>query len=124
MMAAQLSGEITLYTAFSSINTMFATPKASAPPLPPSPMQTAITGTGSRAKIADQLLLGVAAFLLGHNRHRATREVRQAGHNRGIVAKRPVAMNLLEVRQQTLDIIERVRPLGMTGQQYALPSRV
>src|SRR4030095_9506844 len=48
MMAAQLSGEITLYTAFSSIRTVLPTPRASAPPLPPSPMQTTITGTGRR----------------------------------------------------------------------------
>ena len=49
MMFAQFSGEITLYTAFSSISTTLPTPSASAPPLPPSPIHTAITGTGSRA---------------------------------------------------------------------------
>ena len=44
-MLAQPSGEITEYTAFSSIQTRSATARASAPPLPPSPINMEITGT-------------------------------------------------------------------------------
>jgi len=48
-MAAQPSGEITEYTAYSSISTRLPMPMASAPPLPPSPVTTTIIGTGSEA---------------------------------------------------------------------------
>ena len=48
-MAAHPSGEITAYTAYSSIRTRLPMPMASAPPLPPSPVTTAIIGTRSPA---------------------------------------------------------------------------
>src|SRR5438093_693546 len=47
--AAQPSGEITEYTACSSISTRLPMPMASAPPLPPSPVTTAMIGVGSDA---------------------------------------------------------------------------
>ena len=43
-MDAQPSGEMTEYTAFSKIHTWSATPRARAPPLPPSPMSTDTMG--------------------------------------------------------------------------------
>ena len=43
-MLAQPSGEITEYTAFSSIHTRSATDRARAPPLPPSPMRVVMMG--------------------------------------------------------------------------------
>src|SRR3954468_20231604 len=45
--AAHPSGEITEYTEFSSIRTRSATPRASAPPEPPSPITTAIQAVGN-----------------------------------------------------------------------------
>ena len=48
-MAAQPSGEITAYTAYSSISTRLPIPIASAPPLPPSPVTMATMGVGSPA---------------------------------------------------------------------------
>jgi hypothetical protein len=45
---AQPSGEITLYVPYSSTWTRFATPSASAPPEPPSPMMVAMIGTCAR----------------------------------------------------------------------------
>ena len=44
-MEANPSGDSTEYTAFSSISTRLPTPRARAPPLPPSPVTTQITGT-------------------------------------------------------------------------------
>ena len=44
---ANPSGESTLYTAFSIISTTLPMPSASAPPLPPSPVITATSGTVS-----------------------------------------------------------------------------
>ena len=44
-MLAQPSGDRMAYTAFSSISTRLATARASAPPLLPSPVMMAITGT-------------------------------------------------------------------------------
>ena len=46
---AQPSGEITEYIPYAIISTRLATPIASAPPLPPSPMTTVTTGTDSDA---------------------------------------------------------------------------
>ena len=43
-MEAQPSGEMTEYMPYCSISTRSATPMASAPPLPPSPMTTAMVG--------------------------------------------------------------------------------
>ena len=51
-MEAKPSGERTEYTAFSSISTRFPTPRARAPPLPPSPVNTDTTGTVSSLIIA------------------------------------------------------------------------
>lgn len=47
-MAAKPSGERTEYTAFSSMSTRLPTPRARAPPLPPSPVTTETTGTVRR----------------------------------------------------------------------------
>jgi len=47
--AAQPSGEITEYTACYSISTRLPMPMASAPPLPLSPVTTAMIGVGSDA---------------------------------------------------------------------------
>ena len=44
---AHISGEMTEYHAFSSIQTRSATPMARAPPLPPSPVTTEMMGTRS-----------------------------------------------------------------------------
>ena len=47
-MEAKPSGERMAYTEFSSISTRLATPSARAPPLLPSPVMRAMTGTVSR----------------------------------------------------------------------------
>ena len=47
-MEAKPSGERMAYTEFSSISTRLATPNASAPPLLPSPVMRAMTGTVRR----------------------------------------------------------------------------
>lgn len=47
-MAAKPSGERTEYTAFSSMSTRLPTPRARAPPLPPSPVTTETIGTVRR----------------------------------------------------------------------------
>ena len=44
-MEAKPSGESTEYTACSSMSTRLATPRARAPPLPPSPVTRAMVGT-------------------------------------------------------------------------------
>ena len=38
-----------------------------------------------------------------------------------IVGKRAVAVNLHEIREQALDVIERMRTLGMSGELHPFP---
>ena len=62
MIAAAPSGEATEYTACSSIRMRSATPKANAPPLPPSPITAQTMGTRSEAIVAR--LLAIARLTL------------------------------------------------------------
>ena len=57
--AAQPSGEMTEYVAFSSASTTSPTPRASAPPEPPSPMTTTTTGVASR--VMTWMLFAIAS---------------------------------------------------------------
>src|SRR6185437_13803726 len=45
-------------------------------------------------------------------------------HHRMIVAERAVAVQLFEIGEQPLDVIERMRTLGMPRQLHAIPTRV
>jgi hypothetical protein len=40
-----------------------------------------------------------------------------------IVGEAPIAVELVEAGEQALDVIERVRPVGMAGDQDPLPRR-
>src|SRR5258708_22772181 len=76
------------------------------------------------APVAEDLLLSVAAFLLADHHHRTLVEPAHACYDGVVVGKEPVAMNLTEVREQALDVIERMPSLGVTRQLHAIPTRI
>ena len=166
---AQPSGEMTLYTPYSSTCTRLATARANAPPLPPSPTIVAMIGTrrfrhrreacanrfalpalfgadaGIRARCVDErqdrqakaigelveparfaipfglrlskvtcrFLFRRAPFLMPDDDDAASVEARQTADDRRIIGKSPIAVQLLPIGEQMLDIIERVRPIRM-----------
>ncbi len=76
------------------------------------------------AEIAVQLGLRVAAFLLPDDHDGPSLEEGEAADNRGIVGEGAVAVKLAEIRKEALDVIERVRALGMARELNALPGGV
>src|SRR5262249_14220438 len=70
------------------------------------------------SEIAVQLLLGVAPFLLAHHHDRPAFEESRAAHDGRIVGIQAIAVDFLEIRKDTLDVIERMRALGVTGELY------
>src|SRR5208337_3119108 len=73
-------------------------------------------------EITIQTLLGIAAFLRGHNGHFPALEARHAADHGGIISKTAIAMNFTEVGEDTLNVIQRIRTHGVTRQLRALPS--
>ena len=73
------------------------------------------------AKVAANVLLGVAAFLGAQDHNGAVAQLGKAAHQRLVVGIKPVAMQLAELAKGRLDVIQGVRPLGMAGQLDPLP---
>ena len=73
------------------------------------------------SEVAMQLLLRVAAFLLADDHHRLAVEEGHARDDGGIVGEGAVAVNFLEIREQTLDVVEAVRTLWMAGKLHPFP---
>ena len=51
---------------------------------------------------------------------RAMSKVGEAGDDRAVVGKAPVAVNLDKVAHQQLDVVERLRPIGVPREAHAL----
>src|SRR2546426_8243398 len=75
------------------------------------------------AEVAQDLLLGIAALLVADDHAGRVAEARQAADDRGVVGEGAVAVQLLEMREQHLHIIQRVRPLRMARHLRHLPGR-
>ena len=73
------------------------------------------------AEIAVELLFGVAAFLLADQHDGLAVEPAHAADDGRIVAEKAVAVDLLKVGQDALNVVERVRPLGMARVLDSLP---
>ena len=76
------------------------------------------------AEVAEELLFGVAALLLADEHDGAAFELRHAGDDGGIVGEGAVAVDLLEIGQQALDVVEGVRALGVAGELNSTPRRM
>src|SRR5258708_16763034 len=73
------------------------------------------------AEIPQDLLLGVAPFLVADPRASLAVEARQPGYDGRIVQERAVAVQLLEGRDQHGHVLERVGPLRMARNLRHLP---
>src|SRR5208283_183866 len=74
------------------------------------------------AEIALDSLSRRAAPLMTHHGDRPASEIGEPRHDRSVVGEAPVAMYLDKVAHQQVDVIERLRPIGMPRQAYALDS--
>ena len=75
------------------------------------------------AVIAPHALLGVAPLLLADEHHRRGLEARDAADDRLVVRVHAVAVQLLELREDERDVVERVRTLRMARELRDLPGR-
>ena len=73
------------------------------------------------AEVPIELLLGIAAFLFADQQHGLAVEPAHAANDGRIVAEKAVAVDFLKVGQNALDVVERVRALGMARVLDALP---
>ena len=76
------------------------------------------------AQVAENFLLGVAALLLADDHDGALFEPAHAGDDGVVVGEEAVAVDLVEIGEQALDVVERMRALGMARQLHALPTGI
>ena len=65
------------------------------------------------APVAENFLLGVAALLLADHHDGALFEPAHAGDHGVVVGEETVAVDFVEIGEQALDVIERMRTLGV-----------
>ena len=75
------------------------------------------------AEVARDFFLGVAALLVAEHHARRAVEAREAAHDRGVVGKGAIAVQLLEVGKQALDVVEGEGALRMARHLRHLPRR-
>ena len=75
------------------------------------------------AEVALHALLRGAALAVADHQHFVIAEPRHAARHRGIVAKGAIPVNLAEIREDPLDKVHGVRPLGMARRLNSLPRR-
>jgi hypothetical protein len=73
------------------------------------------------AEVSRHLLLGAAPLLVADDDHAAPAVGREAAHDRGVLGEAAVAVELLEIGEEVLDVIEGVRPVGVTRELHLLP---
>ncbi len=61
------------------------------------------------------------ALLVADDHHRQVAELRQAADDRCVLVEEPVAEELLEVVEDVADVLERVRPVRVSGELDRLP---
>ena len=76
------------------------------------------------APVAENFLLGVAALLLADHHDGALFEPAHAGDHGVVVGEETVAVDLVEIGEQALDVIERMRTLGVARQLHAIPTGI
>ena len=76
------------------------------------------------APVAENLLFRVAALLLADHHDGALFEPAHAGDHGVIVGEETVAVDFVEIGEQALDVIERMRALGVARQVHAIPTGI
>ena len=69
------------------------------------------------------LLLGVPSLLVADDHHRLAHEPREPAHHRQIVGERAVAVQLLDIGEERVQVVERIRALRMPRDLRDLPRR-
>ena len=87
------------------------------------PHRLAVALGPGHAEVAVGALGRVAALLVADDRDRAVRAAADARHDRRVVAVEAVAVQLLEVRPEPRDVVERVGPVLVAGELDRLPDR-
>jgi len=67
-------------------------------------------------------LLGVAALLVADYHYRLTIEEAVAAHDGSVVAVGPVAVDFLEIGDESFEVIKGMGTLGMASELDSLPS--
>ena len=75
----------------------------------------------SRAKIAKDVFLGVAALLRADDNDAVFAQAGKTPNHRAIFGKEPIAVQFGEIGERRIEIIEGVRAFGMPGELDALP---
>ena len=75
------------------------------------------------AEVAPYALLGAAALAVADHQHLVVAEPRHAAGHGFIVAKGTIPVNLAEIREDSLDKVHGVRPLGMARPLDSAPRR-
>ena len=73
------------------------------------------------AEIAQDVFLGVAAFLRADDHDAVFAQLGKTADHRAVLGKQPVAVQFLKIGEGVLDIIQRVRAFGMPRELDALP---
>src|SRR5262249_23292876 len=87
------------------------------------PQGLAIALGPGHPEVAADLLLRVAPLLVADDGHGPAAKEAEPRHDRRIIGEPPVALELDELRQEGLDVIERVGPEGMPRDLGLLPRR-
>ena len=83
----------------------------------------AVALRAAHAKVARCAFFGVAAFLVSQHHAGVAIKARQATHNAQVIGKVAVAMQLHKVREDFVDVVQRVGALGVAGNLGDLPGR-
>ena len=73
------------------------------------------------AEVAQNVFLGVAAFLRADDHDAVFAQLGKTADHRAVLGEQAVAVQFLKIRESVLDVIQRVRPLGMARELDALP---
>src|SRR5262249_46461336 len=73
------------------------------------------------AELPVDALLDLAALLVANERDRPAREPPDTGDDRPVVRPTAVAVQLDPVGEHALDVVERVRPVGVTSELDVFP---
>src|SRR5262249_3903564 len=85
------------------------------------PHRLAVALRARHAEIAVRALLQVAALLVADERDRLAPERADPGHDGGVVALGPVAVELDEVVADPVEIVQRVGPVLVAGELHRMP---
>jgi len=66
-----------------------------------------------RAKIPEHALFHVAAFLGAYDKDFIAMKPGHSSNDSGVVAKAAIAMNFADIGENSLDVVEGLRPLRM-----------